>query len=74
MHSHRAIGFATAVLIVGACSDATGTSDTQPVVIDGLRGQHEWDDATSVQAFSGATFLYKTGLIVIGPLLAVNSV
>lgn len=52
-----------ATVIVGACGSSSTSSESSghlPVVIDGLRSGGEWDDATSVPAFSGATFLYKT--------------
>lgn len=62
MPMRRTATMLAAVVIVGACSSSTSSdaSGHSPVVIDGQRSGGEWDDATSVPAFSGATFLYKT--------------
>jgi hypothetical protein len=75
--------FALVVLVI-ACGGSTTPSDAtthHPVVIDGVRGAGEWDDATSVPAFGGATFLYKTvgdtlfvALDVADPTLTVDDV
>jgi hypothetical protein len=50
-----------ATLALAACGgqSSTGPSST-PVVVDGVESPGEWDDATQVPAFSGATFFYKS--------------
>jgi hypothetical protein len=49
---------ATTIALAACGSDSTGPLAT-PVTVDGVNSPGEWDDATQVPAFAGATFFYK---------------
>jgi hypothetical protein len=49
---------ATTIALAACGSDSTGPLAT-PVTVDGVSSPGEWDDATQVPAFAGATFFYK---------------
>ncbi len=48
-----------ATLALAACGSSSTAPLVTPVTIDGVSSPGEWDDATQVPAFAGATFFYK---------------
>jgi hypothetical protein len=62
MRVNRGAMVSIACILAVACSSSptgSGSNTPAPVTIDGVKSAGEWDDATSVAAFSGATFYYK---------------